>query len=136
MNQPDQMPETRGGIVPYLIVRDATKAADFYTKAFGAEVVAEMPPDEQGRKMHIHLYVNGHSLMLCDPFPDHGQPLREHNKGTNLVLPVKGIQTAWKRAVDAGCTIESPLQRMFWGDDYGELRDPFGVFWSMVERPK
>jgi PhnB protein len=24
-----------------------------------------------------------------------------------------------------------PLEKQFWGDRYGQLRDPFGVTWSM-----
>jgi PhnB protein len=33
--------------------------------------------------------------------------------------------------VQAGCTVVMPLQVMFWGDRYGQLRDPFGVMWAM-----
>ncbi len=136
METPSQMPEVRGGIAPYLVVENAAAAAEFYKKAFGAEVVAHMEPDEKGRTMHLHLYVNGGSLMLCDPFPEHGAGFVPHHRGVNLLLRVKNIQAAWQRAVDAGAKVMMPLQRMFWGDDYGELRDPFGVSWSMAETPK
>ena len=37
----------------------------------------------------------------------------------------------WKRAVEAGAEVVMPLQEMFWGDRYGQLRDPFGVLWAM-----
>jgi uncharacterized glyoxalase superfamily protein PhnB len=33
----------------------------------------------------------------------------------------------------AGCTSILAVQDMFWGDRYGQLRDPFGVMWSMNE---
>jgi PhnB protein len=123
-------PPVRGGVAPYLVVPDAAKAAEFYQRAFGAEKVAHMPPDEQGRTMHIHLYINGGSVMLCDPFPDHGHPWQQP-AGTTLHLQVDDVEAWWKRATEAGAEIQLPLQDMFWGDRYGQLKDPFGLTWSM-----
>jgi PhnB protein len=134
---PDQqypaMPEVLGGLTPYLQVEGASKASEFYVKAFGAKEVFKHPADESGRTMHIHLYVNGSSLMLSDGYPEHGCPV-EKPQGYNLTLQVKDIDSWWKRAVDAGATIVLPLQDMFWGARYGQLRDPFGVLWSMNEQ--
>lgn len=120
----------KGGVVPYLSVRDAAAAADFYIKAFGATEAFRYPPDDKGRYLHIHLYVNGGSLMLADPFPDHGHP-HQPAQGYTLHMKVDDVDAWWKRAVDAGAEVVLPLQRMFWGDRYGQLRDPFGVLWSM-----
>ena len=44
---------------------------------------------------------------------------------------MKDVDAWWKRAVDAGCEIAMPLERQFWGDRYGQVRDPFGVTWAM-----
>jgi PhnB protein len=123
------MPEVRGGPVPYLQLRSAAEAAAFYQKAFGAEEVFRAPPDEQGRYMHIHLYVNGGSLMLCDPFPEHGYPL-EKPQALTLHLEVADADAAWKRAVDAGANGTLPPHDSFWGARYAQLVDPFGVLWS------
>ena len=65
----EDKPAVLGGVVPFLNVSNAGAAADFYVRAFGAREVFRYPPDEQGRTMHIHLHVNGGSLMLSDPFP-------------------------------------------------------------------
>ena len=127
-------PEVLGGLVAYLEVDGAAKAADFYIKAFGAKEVFRYPLDEQGRTMHIHLYVNGSSLMLADFYPEHGHAFQKP-QAFNLTLQVKDIDTWWKRAVDAGATVVLPLQDMFWGARYGQVRDPFGVMWSM-NQPK
>ncbi|WP_395645393.1 VOC family protein [Terricaulis sp.] len=128
---PETQPAVLGGVVPYLEVDGAFKAAAFYENAFGAEVVAAQPPDEKGRTMHIHLYLNGGSFMLVDPYPEHGHP-HQPAQGYTLHLKIDGdIDAAFNRAVDAGCTIALPLQDMFWGDRYGQLRDPFGILWSM-----
>lgn len=125
-------PEVKGGMTPYLQVDGALKAAEFYAGAFGAEQVYMVPPDDQGRTMHVHLYVDGTSLMLGDAYPDYGHPL-ERPGAFNLTLHLRDdtIDEWWKRAVDAGCSIEQPLQTMFWGDRWGLLKDPFGISWAM-----
>ncbi len=127
------MPKALGGLTPYLAIDGATKAAEFYQKAFGAEQVFIVPPDDEGRTMHIHLYINGSSLMLSDGYPEHGCPA-EKPQGFNLTLQVKDIDTWWQRAVDAGAQIVLPLQEMFWGARYGQLKDPFGVLWSLNQQ--
>jgi uncharacterized glyoxalase superfamily protein PhnB len=126
------MPEVLGGVVPYLSLSDAGAAADFYVRAFGADEVYRHPPDNKGRHMHIHLHLNGGSLMLSDAFPEHGHPLKEP-QAFSLLMKVQGIDKAFQRAVDAGATIIMPVEKMFWGDRYGQLRDPFGVTWAMSE---
>ena len=80
--------------------------------------------------MHIHLYINGASIMLSDAYPEYGHAL-EKPAGFSVVLPVDDIDAWWKRAVDAGSEVVMPVQEMFWGDLYGQIRDPFGVLWAM-----
>jgi uncharacterized glyoxalase superfamily protein PhnB len=118
------------GVAAYLAVGGAVKASEFYQKAFGAEEVGRVPVDDQGRTMHIHLYINGGSVMLGDPYPEHGYPLQKPQAFT-LHLQVDDADAWWDRAVAAGAEIVTPLQPMFWGDRYGQLRDPFGVMWSI-----
>jgi PhnB protein len=127
-------PPAKGGVVPYLTVDAAMKAADFYKRAFGAEVAGGYPPDDKGRTMHVHLYINGSSVMLSDAYPEHGHPWVQP-QGFNLTLIVSDIDDAWKRAIDAGAQSVTPVADMFWGDRFGQVRDPFGVLWSM-NQPK
>lgn len=122
--------ETKGGIVAYLSLDGAVRAATFYEAAFGATVAAQHPVDEQGRTMHIHLYINGASLMLSDGYPEQGH-LALPAQGFNLMLPVTDIQAWWTRAIEAGCTPDMPPQKMFWGDTFAQMTDPFGVVWAM-----
>lgn len=123
------MPAVRGGVVPYLQVRSATEASNFYQRAFGAVEVFRIPVDDQGRTMHIHLYVNGSSLMLSDFYPEHGHPY-EKPQAFALTLQVENIDAWWERALAAGAQVVLPLQEMFWGARYGQVRDPFGVTWA------
>jgi len=129
-NEAPVMPKPLNGLVPYLSVDGAFKAAEFYKAAFGAEQVFAYPPDEQGRTMHIHLYINGSSMMLGDGYPEHGHPA-EKAQGYTLQLIVDDIDAWWDRAVKAGCEVVVPLQVMFWGDRWGQLKDPFGIAWAM-----
>jgi uncharacterized glyoxalase superfamily protein PhnB len=127
---PQVQPQVRGGVVAYLLVNGASKASEFYQRAFGATEVARQPVDEKGRTMHVHLYVNGSSLMLSDPYPEYGHAL-EKPQAFDLMLQVDDIDAWFERAVAAGAEIVQPVQEMFWGARYGQLRDPFGVRWSM-----
>ena len=121
----------KGGVVAYLSVEGALKCADFYQKAFAAELAYVNPPDDSGRTMHVHLYINGSSVMLSDPYPEHGCGYVPA-AGISLMQPVKDVDAAWQRAVDAGCTGNMAPQDMFWGDRYGQCKDPYGVTWAFV----
>jgi PhnB protein len=123
--------EVLGGVTPYLQLDNANEAAAFYVRAFDAMEMGRAPPDEKGRTMHIHLYLNGGSIMLCDPFPEHGDPSVKP-QGYTLHLQVDDVDPVWKRAVHAGTEVVVPVQRMFWGHRYGVVRDPYGVMWSIA----
>ena len=129
-NTPAPRPEVLGGPVPYLIVDGALLASELYQRAFDAREVSRAPPDAKGRTMHVHLYLNGGSLMLSDAYPEHGCPFKPH-QGYTLHLQVDDVDAWWQRAVAAGLEIVMPLQVMFWGDRWGQLRDRFGVLWSI-----
>ena len=74
--------------------------------------------------------------MLSDAYPDYGHPL-EKPQGYTLTLPlVQDIQSWFDRAVAAGCEAVLPVQKMFWGDLYAQVRDPFGVMWAMNQPEK
>jgi uncharacterized glyoxalase superfamily protein PhnB len=123
-------PQVKGGIVPYLTVDGAAKAADFYTRAFAAEIAQIMPPDDKGRTMHAHVYINGNSLMMSDAYPEHGHPLQQP-AAFSVMLKVDDADAWYDRAIAAGCTAIMPPADMFWGDRYGQLKDPFGVLWAV-----
>ena len=124
-------PQVKGGVIAYLTVDGAAKAAEFYQRAFAAEVAAVHPPDEKGRTMHAHVYINGSSLMMSDAYPEHGHQLKEP-AAFNLMLPVQDVDFWYERAIKAGCTAVMAPADMFWGDRYGKLVDPFGHHWGIA----
>ena len=133
--KPQANPAPKGSLVPYLMLKDAAGASAFYQRAFGAEEVARMPAADGVKLIHVHLYLNGHSLMLNDPMPESGYPYVAPG-GYTLTLMVDDIDSWFKRAVDAGATVAMPVETMFWGDRYGQVVDPFGVRWALNQGAK
>ena len=131
-NAPDQGPND--GLTPHLSIGGgrAAEAIDFYKAAFGAEERMRHPADDGKRILHAHLTINGASLMLADDFPEyHGGKPGGPPEGVTLHLQVTDADAAWKRALDAGATEHFPLADQFWGDRYGQVKDPFGFTWSI-----
>lgn len=122
-------------LVTYLFLDGAANASAFYAKAFGATEVTRMPSEDGKRLIHCHLHINGHSLMLSDAFPESGHPYTPP-AGFTLTLIVDDIESWWKRATAAGATVVMPYAKQFWGDVYGQVRDPFGILWSLNQPAK
>jgi len=127
-------PPLNGGVVPYLMLEGAAEAIDFYKQALGAEEVGPRARMEDGRIMNARIEVNGNSIMLMDPMPEHGHPAATHN-GFNLHLHVDDADRWFDRAVAAGCSVIMPVALQFWGDRYGMVKDPFGVTWAFGTTP-
>ncbi|HEX8673739.1 MAG TPA: glyoxalase/bleomycin resistance/extradiol dioxygenase family protein, partial [Longimicrobium sp.] len=123
------------GVTPYLTVsgQRGRQAVDWYARAFGAELAMEPNMAEDGvRIIHAHLRINGGSVMLSDDFPEyHGQVDAPSPAGVTLHIQTDGPDALWTRAVEAGAEVTMPLADQFWGDRYGQLRDPFGHAWSI-----
>jgi len=128
-------PKMTGGAVPYLAPPDGRAALEFYKKAFGAREVAVMPAEDGKRLMHACLEVNGAYVMMSDCFPEFGAPFVPP-QGISIHLQVEDGEAWWKRAVDAGCEVTMPYGPQFWGDHFGEVKDPFGFKWSIGCTPK
>ena len=119
-------------ITPFVTVRDAARAIEFYKQAFGAKEKGVMKgPD--GKVMHAELVIGDSIIMMADEFPEFGSlsPQSIGGSGTGLHIYIEDVDAAFDRAVKAGATVEMPVADMFWGDRYGKLRDPFGHKWSI-----
>lgn len=127
---PKQSREAMQGVTPGLSLSDASAAAAFYAKAFGARELNRIPAQDGRRLLHCHLAINGGSIMINDAFPEFGCALQAP-QGYVIHLQVDDVESWWNRAVEAGAEVVMPLQVMFWGDRYGQIRDPFGVLWSL-----
>ena len=127
------IPDGYHTLTPYMTVRDAARAIEFYKQAFGAKERGVMNgPD--GKIMHAELVIGDSIFMLADEFPQFGSmsPLSTGGSGMGLHIYVEEVDAAFDRAVKAGATVEMPVSDMFWGDRYGKLADPFGHKWSIA----
>jgi PhnB protein len=131
------IPDGYHTLTPFLTVRDAVKAIEFYKQAFGAEErsIAKGP---DGKVMHAELKIGDSIIMLSDEFPDFGAKSPDAFGGSPMGLHIylDGVDAAFDRAVTAGATVEMPVMDQFWGDRYGRLRDPFGHKWSIATHIK
>jgi PhnB protein len=120
------------GVYPYLTVKGGEAALDFYTRAFGAVEEFRAYGEDGERIMHARFRVNGAAILLSDDFPEfRGGAEAPAPQGVTIHLEVDDADRWWRRAVDAGAEIKMPLADQFWGDRYGQLRDPFGHSWSI-----
>ncbi|MDX2066278.1 MAG: VOC family protein [Fimbriimonadaceae bacterium] len=123
-------------LTPSITVSPADEAIAWYERALGASVrFLNRTPD--GKKvLNAQLILGDSLLMLNDAFPEYGNPGPE--PGTpifvTLHLQLPDVDTAFARAAEHGAEITMPLQDMFWGDRYGQFRDPYGYLWSMGQR--
>jgi PhnB protein len=122
-------------ISPYLCVRDARGAMEWYQAVLGAEEVMRIPAPDGG-VMHGEVRVGGSVVMVGEQAPDYGAFAPGHFGGTavSLVIYVDDVDTAFARAVEAGAKAERPPADQPFGDRMGTLLDPFGHRWHLASR--
>ncbi|UXI66876.1 VOC family protein [Tahibacter amnicola] len=120
-------------LTPYLIVRDAAAAIDFYTRAFGARELFRLA-DPASKVGHAELAIGDSRFMLADEFPDFGALGPGSIGGTPVCLHlyVADVDTFFAGAVASGATELRPVQDQFYGDRVGMLVDPYGHKWSIA----
>jgi len=119
-------------VTPSLIVRNAAQAIEFYKKALGAEERMVMK-DPQGNVSHAEIRIGDSILFITDESPAMGTKSPQTLGGTasNLYLYVEDVDSAFKRAVEAGGKATMPVSDMFWGDRFGQFVDPYGHSWGL-----
>ena len=122
-----------GGVTAHLTIREggAADAIAFYNRAFGAEEIRRHMAEDGKRIMHAYLALNGGWLMLNDEFPEFVSAPATPPGSLVLHLQVADADASWQRALDAGAEVHFALADQFWGDRYGQVKDPFGFTWSI-----
>jgi PhnB protein len=122
-------------VTPYLVIRDAAKAIDFYKNVFGAKELVRMPgPD--GKIGHAELEIGNARIMLADENPSMGQG---HSSAStigaspiSLYLYMPDVDKVVDRAIASGAKLLKPVQDQFYGDRSGFIQDPFGHLWGVA----
>ena len=127
------IPEGFRTATPYLVIRDAAKAIEFYKKAFGAQVRFTMPTPD-GKVAHGEIQIGDSIIMIADENPDWGviSPQTLNGSASSVFLYVPDVDATFKQAIAAGATEAMPVADMFWGDRYGKVVDPFGHRWDLA----
>jgi PhnB protein len=126
------IPEGYHAVTPYLIIKGATQALDFYKKVFGAtEVMRFEAPG--GKIGHAEIKIGDSHIMLADEMPERGYKSPKTIGGTpvSIMLYVNDCDAVFNRAVSAGSNPDQPLKDQFYGDRSGTITDPFGHVWTI-----
>lgn len=119
-------------LFPYLVVRGAAQALEFYVRAFQARERYRL---EMGDKIgHAEFSFSGVTVWLADEFPEMGFLAPSEGSPVSIVVYVPDVDALVERAVAAGATLERPIRDEFYGDRTGVLRDPFGHRWLFHSR--
>jgi PhnB protein len=133
MSTAKPIPEGYHSVTPYLFVRAAPLAIDFYKNVFGAAEVIRMP-GPNGKIMHAELRIGDSIVMLADENPQTGMmsPQTIGGFSTGLHLYVENVDAVIQKALENGAKLLHPIKNQFYGDRSGSLLDPFGHMWSVA----
>jgi len=132
-NKVKPIPEGFHTATPYLTIKGAASAIEFYKRAFGAHERFQMPgPD--GKIMHAEIAIGNSIIMLADESAAAGTQAPPSLNGTasGIFLYVEDVDASFKQAIKAGAKETKPVQDQFWGDRFGQLTDPFGHKWMLA----
>jgi PhnB protein len=127
------IPDGYHSVTPYLSIKGAADAIEYYKKAFGAvELFRMAAPD--GKIGHAEIKIGDSPIMLADEYPEMEfvSPKTLGGSPVGLMIYVDDVDTVYKRSIAAGGQEVKPLQDQFYGDRSGTLKDPFGHVWTVA----
>jgi PhnB protein len=127
------IPEGYYSLTPYLVIKGAAEAIEYYKKVFGATEIMRMP-GPGGRVMHAEIKIGNSVLMLSDENPERGylSPSSRGGATSSTMFYTDDVDGVFKKAVSAGARADQQPTDMFWGDRMGNITDPFGHSWAIA----
>jgi PhnB protein len=135
MSKVSYIPQGYNSVTPYLVVRGAAQAIDYYKKVFGAteSVRMDMPDGKVG---HAELKIGNSHIMIADENPGMGQGYSSAAtigaSPVSLYVYIPDVDRVVERAVAEGAKLLKPVQDQFYGDRSGFIQDPFGHLWGVA----
>jgi PhnB protein len=125
-----------GGLSPYIAVRGAAEAIEFYKKAFGAAELFRLVDPASGKIGHAEMKIGNGLLMVSDEYPDFGalSPDSLGGSAAKLHIDVSDAEKTFESAKAAGATVLRKLELQFHGCKQGLLADPFGYSWFISQK--
>jgi len=132
MTSVNPIPHGYHTVTPYLFVKGAAEAIEYYKKVFGAAEVVRMP-GPGGKIMHAEIKIGDSTVMLADESPQMGSvsPVTLGGSPSLLHVYVADVDAVTQKAVDAGAKLVRPVKDQFYGDRTGTIVDPFGHVWNV-----
>jgi PhnB protein len=123
----------KGTMAPFLVVKDAAKAIEFYKAAFGAKE-EDRSEGPGGKIMHAEIRIGDNVIMLSDEFAEMKCMSAETLNGSpvTIFIYVQDVDKVYEQATKAGAKAERAPEDMFWGDRFCGMVDPFGHKWSFA----
>jgi PhnB protein len=133
MSTTKAIPEGWEGATPYLSIKGAAEAIEFYKKAFGATETMRLPGTE-GRVGHAEIKIGKANIMLADEYPEMGflSPTSLGGSPVTIHLYVEDVDALARQAEAAGAKVLRPVADQFYGDRGGKFEDPFGHLWHFA----
>jgi PhnB protein len=127
------IPDGYHAVTPYLIIRGAARAIEFYKQVFGATEVMRLGGSE-GKIGHAELRIGDSVIMMADEYPEMGARSPETIGGTPVMILVyvTDVDAVFARALAAGAKQVRPIADQFYGDRSGTMTDPFGHNWTIA----
>jgi PhnB protein len=133
MSKVQYIPKGYNSVTPYLVIKGAAKAIDYYKNVFGATVVVRMDgPD--GLVGHAELQIGDSRIMLADENPAMGYRSAQSIGASpvSLYVYLPDCDKVVEKAAAEGAKILKPVQDQFYGDRSGFIQDPFGHLWGIA----
>ena len=133
MNKVHYIPKGYNTVTPYLVIKGAAKAIDYYKNVFGATVVVRMDSPD-GKVGHAELQIGDSRIILADENLSMGNRSAESigSSPVSLYLYLPDCDKVVEKAVAEGAKILKPVQDQFYGDRSGFIQDPFGHLWGIA----
>ncbi|MBX7136431.1 MAG: VOC family protein [Oligoflexia bacterium] len=129
------VPEQYHAVTPNFTFRNSKQSLEFYKRAFGGEVIEEMPSLDGRGLMRATMQIGDSVIMRGDEMPSAECRKSAESMGSSpisLYLYVSDADAVFAQAVAAGAQVTMPLADMFWGDRVGQVKDPFGYLWMIA----
>ncbi len=128
-----RIPDGYDMIIPYLNIKGANEAVEFYKSAFGAHEVGRISMAD-GSLAHCELRIGNGRIMIAEENQQWGNksPMTLGGSPVALCLYVDDVDSVYKRAIEEGATGDMGVKDEFYGDRAGTITDPFGHKWSIM----
>jgi PhnB protein len=135
MSKVHYIPKGYNSVTPYLVIKGAAEAIEYYKDVFGATVVVRMDgPD--GKVGHAELQIGDSRIMLADENPSMGQGYTSAatigGSPVSLYVYVPDCDKVIEKALAGKAKTLKPTQDQFYGDRSGFIQDPFGHLWGIA----